>query len=367
MPCNVLHANGRLYPKGYIASNYNTLLSTNVITKTSISSADVGILQTISPSSIIQSATITSPNIAFVEISKNILHIKGCLYPKGYTEQRFDNIFFSKDILSSSVADSPEIEFHHIFYADNFTAQAKTENPHIAFKFIAYANKLNEKTQTTITNLYTNPVYLELTGLKAQQKINSSTDLYPNWYKPHRNQIGTGVYFKQGNKTHTDITAANKTPNRRDKKHIESWQDADTLNRQNSAVWVEKRRIDAETKTPFSIFTARGRTFNLNNIIPIALDCNLLCEIDILFAFNNSNLFIAKQPQAKDINWHCFIDELNELNVKKGLLISISIPADRINFKIVWGVGGIGCKHRYIPPLGNTILLEFKTGLKVVV
>jgi len=297
----------------------------------------------------------------------SILHTNGWLYPKGYTETAQENTFTSTNLIAKTSIKSPQTSLFFTLQPQNVIAEAQANQPDILFIFIAYANKIKEKTHTTITALYTDPVYLEATSLQAQQENSASTDLYPDWYKPHRDQIGIGIYFKQGDKAYRAITATNKTPNRQDRKHVESWQVALILGRKNALRWVEKRRVDAEATTPFGTFSAEDRQIVLVNLLTQAIDHNIRILIDALIEIAKSNLFNAGHPHAINVDFQLLIDFLDALNIKLDLLVPISYAADRVHFVIAWGIGGIGCRHRYVPPLGNDVDFEFKTPEKAII
>jgi len=297
----------------------------------------------------------------------SILHTNGWLYPKGYTETAQENTFTSTNLIAKTSIKSPQTSLFFTLQPQNVIAEAQANQPDILFIFIAYANKIKEKTHTTITALYTDPVYLEATSLQAQQENSASTDLYPDWYKPHRDQIGIGIYFKQGDKAYRAITATNKTPTRQDRKHVESWQVALILGRKNALRWVEKRRVDAETTTPFGTFSAKDKEIILACLIPKALDYAIELCIGDLIELASALLLNAGHPHAEDVGWQLLIDLLKRLDIKFGLLVPISYAADRVRFVIAWGIGGLGCRHRYVPPLGNNVNFAFQTPEKAII
>ena len=289
----------------------------------------------------------------------------GCIR-KGIWELQ-GNTFFATNAVSGTGITTPDITFHYILHAQKIYSKEKTEQPDTILIFIAHAERIKEKASVTIPILFTNPVLLQIVNILAQQQEEASTDLYPAWYKPCKSQIGTGICFKKGERAHVEITATNKIPHRQDKRYREEWQKASTLDKKDTVRWVEKIRADASVTTPFSEYKRKDKQFAFSNLLPCPLDSELEIDIDELARRAIETLLNAGHPHAEDVSWQLLIGTLNTIGARLALPVAITHTSDRTRFVIAWGIGGIGCRHRYVPPLGNDVSFVFEIPQKAVI
>ena len=306
-------------------------------------------------------------------MAKNILRPKEStydyLYPAGYIAATNPNVFESKGLSSANDLTSPQIKIHFIFTSQGLQTQAVISKPAIAFKFIAYSQNLQSSQKLATTRLFTNPViWLSKNTQSPSNLQQASLNRYPDWYKPHKNQIGTGIPFRQGYKQQRHNLLTNKQAHRQDEKRVFEWVKARDLMPSRQLGWVEKRRVDAKTEIPFVELKQVDKLLGLINQLLTNRDIGYNLLISLLHKKTKGVLCPAHQPPAKDELMQALWNVFDKWTVKNWLNLGRPVVADRVHFRIVWGIGGLGCKQRYVPPLGNDTdfdMEQIKTGLLV--
>ena len=366
---NILRpADGRLYPAGYIPPS--GFVPQKVITKNKITSADITQLFTIDVANLSTSTTLSAPNFTFIDsVVRNILRKGGCLYPAHYFVNT-QNYFDSKNIKTQTKLTQPDIKIHYVFLSQNVVSENKIDTFETFFKYIAYSTDIKSTQKIGTIDLFTNPVYNATQNINTKNNVNAGTDLYPDWYKPHKNQVGTGVIFNNAKIQQKDNSLINKQALRQDIKNNLLWQIAQVKAHTIYTNWLEKRRVDRAAKTPFSMFMPLDFSNGFYNLIPKRQDKPFRCIIVKLKNIDMRLLSFAHQPPAQDKITREIWDSLFCVDARKYIVIPQARVADRPHFIISWGVGGLGCRKRYIPVLGNAVVFELeqlKTGLVVAI
>jgi hypothetical protein len=367
---NILRpADGRLYPAGYIPPQTG-FIPQKVITKSEVTSADITQLFTIDVNSLSTSLTLLSPNITTRDfVVRNILRKSGCLYPAHYYASK-PNYFDSKNIKTQTKLTQPNIRIRYIFLSQNVISENRVESTELFLKYTINIANIESTQKISITDLFTNPVYNAMQNINTKNKVNASTDLYPDWDVPHKKQIGTGVNFNNAKTQQKDNSLINKQASRQDIKNNLLWQIAQIKMHSIYTAWLEKRRVDRATKTPFSMFISLDFSNGFHNLIPKRQDRPFRCIIVKLKNIDMRLLSIAHQPPAQDKIIREFWNSLFCVDARKYIVVPRARITDRPHFVIMWGVGGLGCKKRYIPALGNAVVFELeqlKTGLVVAI
>ncbi len=350
----------RLYPKGYI---YPDLVFFSSAVKARAVIAKPRLPPYFNLCSINTQTSFSAP-----EFSQNLIyHVSGSLYPKasklypkGFTYK--GNVFTAKSLLSKQLLANTAFDITFNFLSADIKAKTKILKPDFKITYIFYSQTQHAQTKTTSPAIYTNPAAFYVYNVDAQTKSNFNIDKLPDWYKPHKDNFGIGVYYKDNKPQNLSIELDNIQAKRLEKCESCFVQKAERQDIKNSVKWLEKRTIDyfdTLLEDDFDNKTDRQNFFNVPT--PNAFDSYKNIDIGDVFNIDDSILLPAVSPGAKDIlNSNLWANTFRD---DKDLLFGVPQcdTRDR-NETVPWGGEFLQiCKRRYKPP----IELDFELNEKI--
>ena len=339
----------RLYPRGYVFQDI-VFLSSGIKQKATITKPRFPPtlnLKTL----VLSTSTILSFSQQLIYHTSGSLYPKATrLYPRGYVFQR--NIFTAESLLSQQILSSISFDITFNFISADIKTKTDVFGPELRITYIFHSQDHHVRSGTTFPIFYTNPTVFHAHGASPRIKTNVGISKLPDWYKPHKNKVGRGVWFSAGKPQTLFIRLKNVQADRLEIKKTCPTEEHRIQDVESSLRWIEKRIVDYHN-------TLLEKKFELaldkRDFLPIpttiSIDKVLETNIGKLVNINESLSLPIQFPEAKDVVENGVWSKANRDDRRLFIAIPTGEATDRYEL-IPWGGEFFQiCKRRYKPPI----------------